>query len=231
MELTGAQIVCETLKKLGVEVFFGIPGGQNLPLNDALGQCGIRYQDRTDLMLAVVEPGTTVAGVFTRSLTASAPVEWCRKAVKGGQARAVVVNSGNSNAFTSFDQTVYVNTVPAGEVELALWLEADRMASFKVSPTIFATERQVVTEEWRLRPAQLDGEHVLQWTGDAARFLGVPGQRFKFVTGEYQWLVPPGMSQNRFHFCFTSLMISATGMSSWRSSPMYSFTLALLTLG
>ena len=43
MELTGAQIVCESLKKLGVEVFFGIPGGQNLPLNDALGQCGIRY--------------------------------------------------------------------------------------------------------------------------------------------------------------------------------------------
>ena len=43
MEMTGAQIVCESLKKLGVEVFFGIPGGQNLPLNDALGQCGIRY--------------------------------------------------------------------------------------------------------------------------------------------------------------------------------------------
>ena len=43
MELTGAQIVCESLKKLGVEVLFGIPGGQNLPLNDALGQCGIRY--------------------------------------------------------------------------------------------------------------------------------------------------------------------------------------------
>ena len=43
MELTGAQIVCESLKKLGVDVFFGIPGGQNLPLNDALGQCGIRY--------------------------------------------------------------------------------------------------------------------------------------------------------------------------------------------
>ena len=43
MELTGAQIVCETLKKLGVEVLFGIPGGQNLPLNDALGQSGLRY--------------------------------------------------------------------------------------------------------------------------------------------------------------------------------------------
>lgn len=61
---------------------------------------------------------------------------------------------GYSNAFTSFDQTVYVNTVPAGEVGLPLWLEADRMASFKVSPAIYATERMVVAEEWRLRMNQ-----------------------------------------------------------------------------
>ncbi len=61
---------------------------------------------------------------------------------------------GSSNAYTSFDETVYVNTVPAGEVDLALWLEADRMASFKVSASIFATERQVVTAEWRLRQNQ-----------------------------------------------------------------------------
>ena len=51
-------------------------------------------------MVAELAPGTTVAGVFTRSLTASAPVEWCREALPGGRARAMVVNSGNSNAFT-----------------------------------------------------------------------------------------------------------------------------------
>jgi glutamate N-acetyltransferase/amino-acid N-acetyltransferase len=51
-------------------------------------------------MLAELAPGTTVAGVFTRSLTASAPVLWCREALKGGSARFLVVNSGNSNAFT-----------------------------------------------------------------------------------------------------------------------------------
>ena len=66
----------------------------------AVAQCGIKYQDRTDLMLAVLDPGTTVAGVFTRSLTASAPVAWCYEALDYGRARAVVVNSGNSNAFT-----------------------------------------------------------------------------------------------------------------------------------
>ncbi len=50
--------------------------------------------------------------------------------------------------------------------------------------------------EWQLHPAELDGEHVLLWTGDAARFLGVAGQRFKFVTGEHQWLVPPDDAPN-----------------------------------
>jgi glutamate N-acetyltransferase/amino-acid N-acetyltransferase len=62
--------------------------------------CGIRYQGRTDLLVVEMAPGTTVAGVYTRSLTASAPVLWCRKAQGGGSARLLVVNSGNANAFT-----------------------------------------------------------------------------------------------------------------------------------
>ncbi|HEX7006490.1 MAG TPA: bifunctional glutamate N-acetyltransferase/amino-acid acetyltransferase ArgJ [Alphaproteobacteria bacterium] len=62
--------------------------------------CGIRYSGRTDLCLIELAPGTTAAGVLTRSLTASAPVEWCRACLKRGRARAIVVNSGNSNAFT-----------------------------------------------------------------------------------------------------------------------------------
>ena len=63
-------------------------------------QAGIRYQNRTDLMMAVLDPGTTAAGVLTRSKTCSAPVLWCRENLKGGKARALVVNSGNANAFT-----------------------------------------------------------------------------------------------------------------------------------
>src|SRR5437763_14585085 len=50
---------------------------------------------------------------------------------------------GHSNAFTSFDQKVYVDTVPAQYLDMALWLEADRMASFKVSDAIFQNERKV----------------------------------------------------------------------------------------
>jgi glutamate N-acetyltransferase / amino-acid N-acetyltransferase len=66
----------------------------------ATAAAGIRYAGRTDVMLAIFEPGTTVAGVFTRSKCPSAPVEWCRLRIKPGRARALVVNSGNANAFT-----------------------------------------------------------------------------------------------------------------------------------
>ncbi|MCX8501034.1 MAG: bifunctional glutamate N-acetyltransferase/amino-acid acetyltransferase ArgJ [Alphaproteobacteria bacterium] len=66
----------------------------------ATGVAGIRYSGRRDLLLAVVSAGSTVAGSYTRSLTASAPVEWCRSAQRQGKVRAIVVNSGNSNAFT-----------------------------------------------------------------------------------------------------------------------------------
>jgi pullulanase/glycogen debranching enzyme len=49
--------------------------------------------------------------------------------------------------------------------------------------------------EWQLEPAELDGERVLRWSGDVATFPGW-GQRFKFVTGEHQWLVPPAEAPN-----------------------------------
>jgi glutamate N-acetyltransferase/amino-acid N-acetyltransferase len=66
----------------------------------ATAAAGIRYKNRTDVLLAMLEKGTAVAGVFTRSKCPSAPVEWCRAKLTAGQARALVVNSGNANAFT-----------------------------------------------------------------------------------------------------------------------------------
>jgi glutamate N-acetyltransferase / amino-acid N-acetyltransferase len=64
------------------------------------GAAGIRYKGRTDVMLALLDKGTTVAGVFTKSKCPSAPVDWCRAKLKNGKARALLVNSGNANAFT-----------------------------------------------------------------------------------------------------------------------------------
>ncbi|MFN4354343.1 bifunctional glutamate N-acetyltransferase/amino-acid acetyltransferase ArgJ [Parvibaculum sp.] len=62
---------------------------------------GIKYKGRTDLLVAKMPEGTQVAGVFTTSKTASAPVEWCRSNIAdNGEGRMLVVNSGNSNAFT-----------------------------------------------------------------------------------------------------------------------------------
>jgi glutamate N-acetyltransferase/amino-acid N-acetyltransferase len=66
----------------------------------ATGAAGIRYKDRTDVLLVLMSEGTQAAGVFTKSKCPSAPVDWCRAKLKKGRARALVVNSGNANAFT-----------------------------------------------------------------------------------------------------------------------------------
>lgn len=78
----------------------------DLPVIDgvqfAAVEAGVRYKGRLDVMLAVCEPGTSIAGVFTRSATRSANVLDCQAKIgsdpKGGA--AIIVNSGNSNAFT-----------------------------------------------------------------------------------------------------------------------------------
>jgi glutamate N-acetyltransferase / amino-acid N-acetyltransferase len=61
---------------------------------------GVRYSGRTDVMMALFDRPASVAGVFTRSKCPSAPVDWCREHLNGGKARALIVNSGNANAFT-----------------------------------------------------------------------------------------------------------------------------------
>ncbi|MGH6871860.1 MAG: bifunctional glutamate N-acetyltransferase/amino-acid acetyltransferase ArgJ [Rhizomicrobium sp.] len=66
----------------------------------ASGAAGVRYAGRTDVLMVTLAPGTQAAGVFTKSKTSSAPVDWCRTQLKSGAARALVVNSGNANAFT-----------------------------------------------------------------------------------------------------------------------------------
>jgi glutamate N-acetyltransferase/amino-acid N-acetyltransferase len=66
----------------------------------AIAETGIRYKNRPDVLLAIMAPGTSVAGCFTLSKSRSAPVDWCAKNLRGGKARAVVINAGNANAFT-----------------------------------------------------------------------------------------------------------------------------------
>ncbi|MBV9200480.1 MAG: bifunctional glutamate N-acetyltransferase/amino-acid acetyltransferase ArgJ [Alphaproteobacteria bacterium] len=80
--------------------------------------CGIRYTGRDDLMVAELAPDSAVAGVFTRSLTAGAPVAWCRDCLPGGKVRAIVANSGNSNTFTGEAGKQVVETTAAAAARL-----------------------------------------------------------------------------------------------------------------
>lgn len=66
----------------------------------ATAETGIRYKNRPDVLLALMQKGTTVAGCLTTSKSSSAPVDWCKAGLKQGSARALLVNAGNANAFT-----------------------------------------------------------------------------------------------------------------------------------
>ena len=66
----------------------------------ATAEAGIKYKNRTDVLLMAFDAGTTAAGVVTRSKCSSAAVDWCKANLPGGVARGLVVNSGNANAFT-----------------------------------------------------------------------------------------------------------------------------------
>ncbi len=66
----------------------------------ATAEASVKYKGRTDLLAMVFDEGTTAAGVFTRSKCPSAPVDFCRSNLPEGNARILVVNSGNANAFT-----------------------------------------------------------------------------------------------------------------------------------
>ncbi|MEP3045718.1 MAG: bifunctional glutamate N-acetyltransferase/amino-acid acetyltransferase ArgJ [Roseibium sp.] len=66
----------------------------------ATAEAGIKYSSRTDVLLTKLADGTTAAGVFTKSKCSSAPVDWCKAILSDGKASALLVNSGNANAFT-----------------------------------------------------------------------------------------------------------------------------------
>jgi glutamate N-acetyltransferase/amino-acid N-acetyltransferase len=84
----------------------------------AAGNTGTRYKGRDDVLLVELAPETAVAGVFTRSRTASGPVDWCRRSLEGGVARALVVNAGNANAFTGARGEAVVETTAKAAAKL-----------------------------------------------------------------------------------------------------------------
>ena len=87
-----------TLSPLAPDSFPDLPPIAGIKLGTAAS--GMRYQGRDDLLLVSLAPESSVAGVFTQSDTAAAPVDWSRKIAKTGTAAAIITNAGNANAFT-----------------------------------------------------------------------------------------------------------------------------------
>ncbi len=108
----------------------------------ATGNSGGRYRGRDDLLMVVLDNACPVAGVFTTSHTAAAPVLWCRKALRGGKASAFVVNAGNANAFTgdAGDRLVEATVYAAAQ-------QAETVLSRSVDPTeVFVASTGVIGE-------------------------------------------------------------------------------------
>ena len=87
-----------TLSPLAPDSFPDLPPIAGITLGTAAS--GMRYQGRDDLLLISLAPESSVAGVFTLSDTAAAPVDWSRKIAETGTAAAIITNAGNANAFT-----------------------------------------------------------------------------------------------------------------------------------
>ncbi|MDT8326100.1 MAG: bifunctional glutamate N-acetyltransferase/amino-acid acetyltransferase ArgJ [Roseovarius sp.] len=96
----------------------------------ATASAGVRYKGRTDVMLVKLAPGTAIAGAFTRSATRSAAVLDCQDKIGGdpGAGAAIIVNSGNANAFTGRIGAESVAAV-TGAVAERLGLPANRVFS------------------------------------------------------------------------------------------------------
>lgn len=79
----------------------------------ATAAAGVKYQGRADVMLAKLDPGTTIAGTFTRSKTRAAPVLDCQAKLGGpsDKGAALLVNAGNANAFTGTNGTQAVSAI------------------------------------------------------------------------------------------------------------------------
>jgi len=125
----------------------------------ATGQCGIRYKNRTDVLLVELCEGTVAAGVLTRSLTASAPVLACRESLKGGTGRVLIVNSGNANAFTGNVGVAAVERVSARGAALfgckpsevytaSTGVIGERLPDDKITQSLGALQKELSSTTW-----------------------------------------------------------------------------------
>lgn len=124
----------------------------------ATAAAGIKYKNRTDVLMMVFDKPASVAGVFTKSKCPSAPVDFCRANLAHGVARAVVVNSGNANAFTGVKGK-----------------QATTLTAQSAAAAVGCGENEVY-----LASTGVIGEPL-----DATKFAGVLGQMHSDATGDF----------------------------------------------
>ena len=121
----------------------------------ATAASGLKYKGRDDLLLIVADEGTSFAGVFTKSATAAAPVLVSRAGLASGQARAILTNAGNANAFTG----------RAGDRAISDYRSVfARQLSF--------SEDQILIASTGVIGEPLDGQAVAEYAGQMTADLG-----------------------------------------------------------
>ncbi len=184
----------------------------------ATAEAGIKYKNRTDVLLVEMDEGTVVAGVLTRSKCPSAAVDWCRDNLPGGKARALLVNSGNANAFTGKKGKAAVH-LSADIVSKALGVAPAEifLASTGVIGEPLAAEKfSGVTEDLKARLAPgpwMDAAKAIMTTDTFAKvatatveFDGVPVSIAGIAKGS--GMIAPDMA-TMLSFVFTDAPISA----------------------
>ena len=184
---------------------------------------GIRYRTRKDLCLIALDAGTAIAGVLTKSSTAAAPVDWCREALADGRARAIVVNSGNANAFNGAAGMEAVKRTAAATAAIAGCNEQDVFIAStgvigeplpveKIESALGAAHDALAPDAWR------DAAEAIMTTDTFAKLAGaeaeVDGTRVT-VNGiaKGSGMIHPNMA-TMLAFVFTDAAITAPALQT-----------------
>jgi glutamate N-acetyltransferase/amino-acid N-acetyltransferase len=121
----------------------------------SVAKAGIKYQNTRDILLMHFAENTRVAGVFTSSKAPSAPVDWCKAHIALGKSRALLVNSGNANAFTG-----------------ALGAEATAQSAKSVADALGLDDAQVLLASTGVIGEPLDAAKIIAVMPDLSTNLG-----------------------------------------------------------
>lgn len=128
---------------------------------------GVKYKGRNDVLVVTMDEGTSVAGVFTKSKCPSAPVDWCRRSLSNGEARALVVNASNANAFTGIKGE---ETVAAVAKAAAAKLGAEPSMVFQASTGVIGEPLDPAPITSTFDALMDDGKEDASWL-DAAKTI------------------------------------------------------------